>query len=107
MHAGARSCTIRTCTDRVMHAVASRADLTSKYGRIRIRIRAGAMVQTRTPVQLKPQTLKSFSAYIRDVDAAIKQTLGDGSSFLWSDVNTERAAVAQSLFYGCVDVTNI
>ena len=74
-----------------MHAVASRADLTSKYGRIRIRIRSGAMVQTGTPVQLKPQTLKSFSAYIRDVDAGIEQTLGDGSSFLWSDVNTERA----------------
>ena len=49
------------------------------------------MAQTGTQVQLKPQTLKSFGAYIRDVDAAIEQTLCDGSPFLWSDVNSERA----------------
>jgi hypothetical protein len=48
------------------------------------------MAQTATPVQLKQQTLKSFSAYIRDAEAAMEQTLGDGSSFLWSDVNSER-----------------
>ena len=74
-----------------MHAVASRADLTSKYGRIRIRIRSDAVAQTATPVQLKQQTLKSLSAYIRDAETAMEQTLGDGSSFLWSDVNSERA----------------
>ena len=74
-----------------MHAVALRADLTSKYGRIRIHIRLGAMAQTATPVQLKQQTLKSFSAYIRDAEAAMEQTLGDGSPFLWSDLNSERA----------------
>ncbi|MGA9447119.1 MAG: hypothetical protein WBV26_11770 [Candidatus Sulfotelmatobacter sp.] len=49
------------------------------------------MAQTATPVQLKQQTLTSFSAYIRDAEAAMEQTLGDGSPFLWSDVNTERA----------------
>ena len=49
------------------------------------------MAQTATPVQLKQQTLSSFSAYIRDAEAAMEQTLGDGSQFLWSDVNTERA----------------
>ncbi|MGA7047033.1 MAG: hypothetical protein ACLPH5_04675 [Candidatus Sulfotelmatobacter sp.] len=49
------------------------------------------MAQTATPVQLKQQTLSSFSAYIRDAEAAMEQTLGDGSPFLWSDVNTERA----------------
>jgi hypothetical protein len=74
-----------------MHAVALRADLTSKYGRIRIHIRLGAMAQTATPVQLKQQTLKRFSAYIRDAEAAMEPTLGDGSTFLWSDVNSERA----------------
>ena len=91
MYARARRCTIRTCTDKVLPAVASRADLTSKSGRIRIRIRSGAMARTATPVQLKPQTLKSFSAYIRDAEAAMEQTLGDGSPFLWSDVNAGRA----------------
>ena len=48
------------------------------------------MAQTATPVQLKQQTLKSFSAYIRDAEAAMEQTLGAGGSFLWSDVNSER-----------------
>ncbi|MGB7865309.1 MAG: hypothetical protein WCF74_18115, partial [Candidatus Sulfotelmatobacter sp.] len=48
------------------------------------------MAQTATPVQLKQQTLRSFSAYIRDAEAAMEQTLGDGP-FLWSDVNSERA----------------
>jgi hypothetical protein len=49
------------------------------------------MAQTATQVQLKQQTLKSFSAYIRDAEAAMEQTLGDGSPFLWSDLNSERA----------------
>jgi hypothetical protein len=48
------------------------------------------MARTATSVQLKQQTLKSFSAYIRDAEAAMEQTLGD-SPFLWSDVNAERA----------------
>jgi hypothetical protein len=74
-----------------MDAVVWRADLTSNYGRIRIRIRLGAMVQTATQVQLKQHTLKSFSAYIRGAEAAMEKTLGDGSPFLWLDVNSERA----------------
>lgn len=49
------------------------------------------MAQTATPIQLKPQTLTSFSAYISDAEAAMEQTLADGSPFLWSDVNLERA----------------
>ena len=49
------------------------------------------MAQTATPVQLKQQTLESFIAYIRDAESAMEQTLDDGSPFLWSDVNSERA----------------
>jgi hypothetical protein len=49
------------------------------------------MAQTATPVKLKPQTLKSFSAYIRDAEAAMEQALDDGSPFLWSDVSSETA----------------
>jgi len=49
------------------------------------------MAQTATPVQLKQQTLESFRAYIRDAEAATEQTLGDGSPFLWSDADSERA----------------
>jgi hypothetical protein len=49
------------------------------------------VAQTATPVQLKPQTLTSFSAYIRAAEAAMEQSLADGRPFLWSDVNSERA----------------
>jgi len=49
------------------------------------------MAQSATPVRLKQQTLESFRAYIRDAEAAMEQTLGDRSPFLWSDVNSERA----------------
>jgi hypothetical protein len=54
-------------------------------------VEVGAMAQTATPVQLRPQTLTSFSAYIREAEAAMEQALADGSPFLWSDVNSERA----------------
>jgi hypothetical protein len=69
----------------------SRADLTSKYGRITIRIGSGAMAQIATPAQLKTHTLTSFDVYTRDAEAAMEQALADGSPFLWSDVNSERA----------------
>jgi hypothetical protein len=49
------------------------------------------MAQTATTVELKPQTLTSFNVYIRDAEAAMEQALADGSPFLWSDVNSERA----------------
>ena len=47
------------------------------------------------PVQLKQQTLDSFSAYVRDAEGGMEQTLGDGSPFLWSDANSERAQQVQ------------
>lgn len=74
-----------------MQRFKSPADLTSKDDQITIRIRSGAMAQTAVPVQLKPQTLTSFDVYVRDAEAAMEQALADGSPFLWSDVNSERA----------------
>ena len=49
------------------------------------------MAQTAPSVQLKEKTLKGFSAYIRDAEAALERTLDDGSSFLWSDADSKRA----------------
>lgn len=43
------------------------------------------MSQTPATVQLKPQTLESFDAYIRDAEAAMERTLEGSGSFLWSD----------------------
>ena len=48
-------------------------------------------MQSATPVTLKHQTLKAFNAYIRDAEAAMGRSLADGSPFLWSDANSERA----------------
>src|SRR5450755_1705172 len=41
-------------------------------------------------VQLKPETLQAFEAYIRDAQAAMQLTLGSGA-FLWSDGHPKRA----------------
>ncbi len=49
------------------------------------------MAQTVTPERLKPQTLESFSAYIRDAEAEMEKTLDGHSPFLWSDTSAERA----------------
>ena len=49
------------------------------------------MAQSATPVQLKEQTLKDFSAYILDAESVMERTLGDPGSFLWSDINSEKA----------------
>jgi hypothetical protein len=49
------------------------------------------MAQTATPVQLKPQTLEKFEAYVHEAEAAMEQTLGGSGPFLWSDTSSERA----------------
>lgn len=49
------------------------------------------MAQTTKPVQLKPQTVDAFDAYIRKAEAAMEQTLQANGPFLWSDLNPERA----------------
>ncbi len=42
------------------------------------------------PVQLKPETLQAFEAYIREAEAAMEGTLR-GAAFLWSDADPKRA----------------
>jgi len=49
------------------------------------------MAQTAQKVQLKPETLQAFDAYIREAEAAMEQTLHGSNSFLWSDASPERA----------------
>lgn len=48
------------------------------------------MAEDVQPVQLKPETLQAFEAYIRDAEAAMEQTLR-GPAFLWSDGDPKRA----------------
>jgi hypothetical protein len=49
------------------------------------------MPQTASTVHLQPQTLDAFTAYIREAEAAMEQTLEGRGSFLWSDGTPERA----------------
>jgi hypothetical protein len=55
------------------------------------------MAETAKPVELKPQTLEAFNAYIREAEAAMEQSLhaGGGSPFLWSDSDAKRAQQVQ------------
>jgi hypothetical protein len=48
------------------------------------------MMQTAKPVQLKPQTLESFAAYIQKAELEMEETLRGQGSFLWSDLNPDR-----------------
>jgi hypothetical protein len=41
--------------------------------------------------QLKPRTLQAFDAYIREAETAMEKTLHGSGSFLWSDINADRA----------------
>lgn len=49
------------------------------------------MAQTATRVELAPQTVEAFDAYIREAEAAMEPTLGASGAFLWSDLDPERA----------------
>jgi len=54
------------------------------------------MAQTAQPVQLNPQTLEAFDAYIRQAETGMEQTLHGSGPFLWSQQPRERAqAVAR------------
>jgi hypothetical protein len=53
------------------------------------------MAQTAKPMQLMPQTVEAFDAYIRDAEAAMEQTLHSDGPFLWSDLVPERAQQVQ------------
>jgi hypothetical protein len=49
------------------------------------------MAQTAKPVQLKPQTVTAFEAYIGKAEPSMEQTLRGRGPFLWSDLTPERA----------------
>ena len=49
------------------------------------------MSQTVSVVQLKPETLDAFQAYVREAEAAMQPALDGRCPFLWSDGNPERA----------------
>ncbi|HET9307143.1 MAG TPA: hypothetical protein VFO46_14055 [Candidatus Sulfotelmatobacter sp.] len=49
------------------------------------------MAQTVKPVQLNPQTLGAFDAYIRNAETEMEQTLHGGAPFLWSQQPPKRA----------------
>ena len=48
------------------------------------------MAEDVQPVQLKPETLQAFEAYIREAEDAMEQTL-HSEAFLWSDGDPKRA----------------
>jgi hypothetical protein len=49
------------------------------------------MAQTAKPVQLNPQTLEAFDAYIRQAETGMEQTLHGSELFLWSQQSPDRA----------------
>ena len=49
------------------------------------------MAQTVSVVQLKPETLDAFQAYVRESEDAMQPTLDGRAPFLWSDENPDRA----------------
>ncbi|HKH99672.1 MAG TPA: hypothetical protein VJ999_11235 [Candidatus Sulfotelmatobacter sp.] len=48
------------------------------------------MTETAKLVQLKPQTIEAFEAYIREAEAAMDLALRADAPFLWSDLGSER-----------------
>jgi hypothetical protein len=58
------------------------------YTPAEVRVR---VAQSAKPVELSPQILAAFDAYIHDAKAEMQQTSQKSESFLWSDCNPERA----------------
>jgi hypothetical protein len=54
------------------------------------------MPRTATKIQLKPDTLKSFEAYVREAEAGMDETLPPGAQFLWSDMDLPRAHLVRT-----------
>lgn len=48
-------------------------------------------MQTAKPVQLDPQTLAAFDAYIHNVETEMEKTLHGTKPFLWSELTPERS----------------
>ncbi len=53
------------------------------------------MAQTAKPVQLKPQTVEAFDAYIREAETGMEQALQGSGPILWSELNSERAKLVR------------
>lgn len=49
------------------------------------------MAETVSVVQLKPETLDAFHAYIGDAEANMQPSLDGSAPFLWTDANPDRA----------------
>jgi hypothetical protein len=49
------------------------------------------MAQTASAVQLKPQTVQAFAAYVHEAEAEMERTLDGSEPFLWCDLSSERA----------------
>jgi hypothetical protein len=49
------------------------------------------MAQTASPVQLKPQTVQAFTAYVCEAEAKMERTLDGSEPFLWCDLSSERS----------------
>jgi hypothetical protein len=49
------------------------------------------MAQAATIVQLKPDTLEAFWAYVREAELAMQPSLNGDASFLWTDEKPDRA----------------
>lgn len=49
------------------------------------------MSQAVSVVQLKPQTVEAFEAYVREAEAGMEPTLRGSGPFLWSDASAARA----------------
>src|SRR5215469_18287197 len=50
------------------------------------------MTQSATVIQLEPETLEAFGAYIEEAERAMQPSLRGAAPFLWSDENSDRAA---------------
>jgi hypothetical protein len=48
------------------------------------------MAATVKLVELRPETLRAFDAYVRDAEAGMEESLHGGGPFLWSDSTPER-----------------
>jgi len=49
------------------------------------------MPRTASKIQLTPDTLKGFEAYVHEAETAMEESLPDAKGFLWSDVDPVRA----------------
>jgi len=65
--------------------------LRRQYLQIVIENELSPMAQTASDVQLKKATLESFSAYIRDAEAAMERNTRGQEPFLWAEASAERA----------------